>query len=124
MIVASDIGSYYFGRFFGKHPLSPISPAKTIEGAIFGIACASLVGLVSSVIIGLRFGIIIGGFLGVIVGMFALIGDLIESMMKRDAVLKDSGDVLPGHGGIFDRIDSLMFSVIVANICYYFKLFP
>ncbi len=110
MIVASDIGSYLFGRLFGKNPLSPISPSKTIEGAIGGMLCAVSVGSISGVLFAWERGLLFGFLLGTIVGLFSVVGDLIESMMKRDAGLKDSGNILPGHGGILDRIDSYLFA--------------
>ena len=113
MIVASDIGSYLFGRRFGKHPLSPISPSKTIEGAIGGAFCSIFIGAFAGILLQLKFGFLKGVFLGALVALFALIGDLIESMMKRDAGLKDSGNALPGHGGILDRIDSYLFTPAV-----------
>ncbi len=117
MIVASDIGSFYFGRLYGKHYLSPISPAKTVEGALSGVLCSALVGIVSSLFLNLNFrALFCLAFVGVLVGFFSIIGDLIESMMKRDAGLKDSGNVLPGHGGILDRIDSYLFT---PSIIYY-----
>ena len=117
MIVASDIGSYYFGKFFGKNPLSPISPAKTIEGAIFGVISSILIGSISGIAFNCNFsGLLCWTSLGFLVGIFAIAGDLIESMMKRDAGLKDSGNVLPGHGGILDRIDSYLFT---PSIVYY-----
>ena len=109
MIVATDIGSYAIGRRLGRHPLSPISPGKTIEGALGGMACAVLVGAVGGLWLGWPWGALLGGLLGGVVSVFALVGDLTESMMKRDAGLKDSGDVIPGHGGILDRIDSDLF---------------
>ncbi|MFN6356623.1 MAG: phosphatidate cytidylyltransferase [Cyanobacteriota bacterium] len=109
LIVATDIGSYGIGRRWGRRPLSPISPGKTIEGALGGISCAALVGGTGGLLLGWRWGWLLGGLLGVVVAVFAVVGDLTESMMKRDAGLKDSGDAIPGHGGILDRIDSYLF---------------
>lgn len=109
LIVATDIGAYVIGRRLGRHPLSPISPGKTVEGALGGLACAMVVGAAGGLWLGWRWGALLGGLLGVVVALFALVGDLTESMMKRDAGLKDSGDVIPGHGGVLDRIDSYLF---------------
>ncbi len=110
IIVASDIGSYFLGRAFGRHSLSPISPSKTIEGAFGGIFCAILIGAIAGEVLQWNQGILIWSFLGFLIALFALVGDLTESIMKRNAGLKDSGDALPGHGGILDRIDSYLFT--------------
>jgi len=113
LVVATDIGSYVIGRRLGRHPLSPISPGKTVEGALGGVACACAVGALGGVLLGWRWGWLLGAVLGAVVALFALVGDLTESMMKRDAGLKDSGDAIPGHGGILDRIDSYLFTPAV-----------
>ena len=113
MIVSSDIGSWAFGMRLGRRQLSPISPGKTVEGAIGGFISAMFVGYICSSFLGWPYNGIIGILLGALIALIALIGDLTESMMKRDAGLKDSGDVLPGHGGILDRIDSYLFTPAV-----------
>jgi phosphatidate cytidylyltransferase len=124
LIVATDIGSYAIGRRWGRHPLSPISPGKTVEGALGGIACAMGVGALGGLWLGWRWGPLVGGLLGGVVAVFALVGDLTESMMKRDAGLKDSGDAIPGHGGILDRIDSYLFvpAVVYAVVTLLYPL--
>jgi phosphatidate cytidylyltransferase len=118
LIVATDIGSYVIGRRLGRRPLSPISPGKTVEGALGGVACAMAVGVIGGSWIGWPWGWLLGALLGAVVALFALVGDLTESMMKRDAGLKDSGDAIPGHGGVLDRIDSYLFvpAVVVSLV--------
>ena len=113
MIVCSDIGSWAFGRRWGRRPLSPISPGKTVEGALGGCLCAMAMGEVCALVMGWPFLGLPGLLLGALVALIAMVGDLTESMMKRDAGIKDSGDVLPGHGGILDRIDSYLFTPAV-----------
>ena len=116
IIVSSDIGSYFFGKIFGKKSLSPISPSKTVEGLIGGIFCSISTGILFTYLFNWNNYLIIGIVFGIIISLMALVGDLIESMMKRDAKLKDSGDLLPGHGGILDRIDSYIFT---PSLIYY-----
>ena len=116
LIVASDIGSYFIGKSFGKRSLSPISPSKTIEGLIGGISCSILLAIVFAFVLNLGNPLLIGILYGLLISLMALVGDLIESMMKRDAKIKDSGTFLPGHGGILDRIDSYIFT---PSVIYY-----
>ena len=113
IIVAFDIGSYFFGKNFGRNLLSPISPGKTIEGAIAGLFSSVLVGIIAAETFQLQMSILIGSLMGFLISLFALVGDLTESMMKRNAGIKDSGNALPGHGGILDRIDSYLFTPAV-----------
>ena len=116
LIVASDIGSYFVGKSFGKKALSPISPSKTFEGLIGGIMCSITVATFFAFLLNWKNPLLIGIFYGILVSLMALVGDLIESMMKRDAKIKDSGTFLPGHGGILDRIDSYIFT---PSVIYY-----
>ena len=106
-----DSAAYYIGTAFGKHKLFPrVSPKKSWEGTIAGFVFALLTMIVSKLIIlnFLSWNSIIG--IGIIVGTFGQIGDLIESLFKRETGVKDSSALIPGHGGIFDRFDSLIFS--------------
>lgn len=116
-IWAADIGAYFFGKHFGKTPLSGISPKKTVEGAIFGITASVVVGIAVAFYINLPDFYLTGAALGSLIGIASLLGDLTESMLKRDAGVKDSGDLIPGHGGILDRTDSYIFT---APLVYYF----
>ena len=119
LIVASDIGSYFIGKSFGKRSLSPISPSKTIEGLIGGISCSILLAILFALLLNLWNPFLLGILYGISISLMALVGDLIESMMKRDAKIKDSGTFLPGHGGILDRIDSYIFT---PSVLYYICL--
>lgn len=114
-IWASDIGAYFFGRAFGKTKLSEISPKKTVEGAVFGVCASMVVGAIGAM--KLTWPVWLGVLLGLMTGIASLLGDLTESMMKRDAGVKDSGQLIPGHGGILDRADSYVFT---APLAYYF----
>ncbi len=115
-VALTDIGAYYFGVRFGKHKLAEvISPKKTIEGAIGGAACAILVSILGIFYIDISLCQAIIG--GVLITLSAQLGDLSESLIKRDAGVKDSSDILPGHGGMLDRFDGYIFAIPVA---YYF----
>ena len=115
-ILLTDIGCYYVGSKFGKHKLAPvISPNKTIEGSVGGGICAIIGAVIIGYFIDLSWYMSI--FAGIICTVFAQIGDLCESLIKRDAGVKDSGDSLPGHGGFLDRSDSF---VLTLPIMYYF----
>ncbi len=115
-IILTDTGCYYVGTRYGKHKLAPIvSPNKTVEGALGGAVCS----VISAEIIGLYLGLnwFVSLLAGLICTIFAQIGDLCESLLKRDAGVKDSGTTLPGHGGFLDRTDSFGFTI---PIMYYF----
>ncbi|GLW04916.1 hypothetical protein Misp01_00460 [Microtetraspora sp. NBRC 13810] len=110
--VASDIGGYFAGVLFGRHPLAPvISPKKTWEGfAGSAIACMAVgAWLVTWLLHG---AIWQGALIGAVVVVLATMGDLIESVIKRDLGIKDLGSVLPGHGGLMDRLDSLVVTLV------------
>ena len=114
IVWASDTGAYFIGKYWGHSPLCPrISPKKTWEGAFAAILFGMLVTIVFSTFIQLRYNPII---IGLIISVSAIIGDLIESMIKRKYNVKDSGYLLPGHGGILDRFDSLIFVSIVVSL--------
>ncbi len=116
LIVASDIGSYFIGKSFGKRSLSPISPSKTIEGLVGGIFCSTFLAIFFAFLLNWENPFLVGTLYGILISLMALVGDLIESMMKRDAKIKDSGTFLPGHGGVLDRIDSYIFT---PSVLYY-----
>ena len=115
-VVISDSAQYYSGRAFGRRRLAPaISPKKTIEGAVggfvFGAAALAIIGAWWLPSVPLAFRVL----LGLAVVALGIAGDLFESMLKRSAGVKDSSALIPGHGGILDRIDALLFA---APICY------
>lgn len=116
-IWAADIGAYVFGKFFGRTRLSDISPKKTVEGAVFGVAASIAVAVLGAWYLSWPGWPLTGAALGLLIGIASLLGDLTESMMKRDAGVKDSGQLIPGHGGILDRADSYVFT---APLVYYF----
>jgi phosphatidate cytidylyltransferase len=120
---ASDIAAFFIGRALGKHRLAPnISPGKTREGAIGGIIGAIIISLCFIAPTPLSLPISYGQaiVLGLLVSIFGQLGDLTESLLKRNMGIKDSSQLIPGHGGFLDRIDSVVFAGVVV---YYFVVF-
>jgi phosphatidate cytidylyltransferase len=114
-VVAGDTFAYFAGRALGRHPFfASISPKKTAEGAVAGAAAAILVGAFAGPAL-VSISIPAGAGLGALVAVAASAGDLAESALKRAAGVKDSGRLIPGHGGLLDRIDSL---VLVGPVVY------
>ncbi len=110
LLWANDSFAYLFGVTMGKRPLMKrISPKKSIEGFIGGVLGALVISIIAALI--LRGNIFIWGGLSIIVSLSAVVGDLVESMIKRSVNEKDSGSIIPGHGGFWDRFDSLIYSV-------------
>ncbi len=108
-----DGAAFFVGRRFGRHRLAPrISPAKSWEGVIGGLALSVVASLLFTVVpLGVPWYLAV--VLGLLVGAAAVLGDLAESLIKRQTNVKDSGQFMPGHGGMLDRVDSLLFAVIV-----------
>jgi phosphatidate cytidylyltransferase len=116
LCVANDTGGYVVGVLIGRHPLAPsVSPKKTWEGLLGSVVLASVVG-----VLGVHFMLdgdpALGALLGVATVAVATLGDLGESMIKRDLELKDMGTLLPGHGGVLDRIDSMLLAAPVVYL--------
>ena len=122
VVWACDSGAYYFGRRFGRRRLAPVvSPKKTWEGAIAGLACATLFGAAGGTWWFVpELGPLRGALAGALASTAGQLGDLVESLWKRGAGVKDSGVFLPGHGGFYDRIDSLLFAgpVVAAFVAW------
>jgi phosphatidate cytidylyltransferase len=106
LVVAADVGAYFGGRRFGRHKLAPrVSPGKTWEGVAGGIVGAAIIALIG--VAWLDMPLLPFAGLCIIVVLASIVGDLTESLFKRHAGLKDSGSLLPGHGGVLDRVDSI-----------------
>lgn len=127
---ATDVGAYAFGRLFGKRKLIPsVSPGKTVAGAVGGLLLTVVIaGLYVTFLLhpyaqlGMRLGATV--LFGVVISVVAQLGDLAESLIKRDAGVKDSSALIPGHGGILDRFDSMLFVMPVAALLLHALLVP
>jgi phosphatidate cytidylyltransferase len=122
LIWSCDIFAYFGGKYFGKHPLNSISPNKTVEGSIIGFVFTVIASLIFFIYfpetLSLKDALILGG----LIGFIGQVGDLFESMLKRYNETKDSSQIIPGHGGVLDRFDSLIFvTPIVFVYLNYFK---
>jgi len=116
-----DTAAYFFGRILGKTMVMPsVSPHKSLEGCLAGLLFAIAAGLVARFWFAPYLSILDAVVLGTLIGVFGQFGDLVESLWKRDAETKDSSRLIPGHGGVLDRFDSLLFT---APIVYYYLLF-
>lgn len=123
VVINCDAGAYFAGRAYGRHKLAPrISPGKSVEGAIGGILWGTIAGLVCKAIFdqfwpslsaSLDFGVLVA--FGVVLSIVGIVGDLVESLLKRDAAIKDAGSLLPGMGGVLDRIDAPLLAVPVMH---------
>jgi phosphatidate cytidylyltransferase len=118
VIWASDTGAYYIGSSLGKHKLYPkISPKKSVEGLIGGMLAAAGVALLCRAWFLPAVGVLEAAVLGLVLAVAGTLGDLVESLFKRSVGVKDSGNLIPGHGGILDRMDSMLFA---APVLYYY----
>ncbi len=117
---SSDTGAFFVGKAIGKRPLAPkVSPNKTWEGAIGGFAAAILAAIIAALALDIDAGLPLIAVLGALMGVVGQAGDLFESKLKRLADVKESGRLLPGHGGVLDRLDSIVFNLALV---YYFVI--
>ncbi len=115
-----DTAAYLVGRAWGRHRLAPnVSPGKSVEGAVGGLLASVAAGVAARAWFAPFLSLGAALALGALVGIFAQLGDLVESLLKRDAETKESSSLIPGHGGVLDRFDSLLFS---APLVYYFLI--
>ena len=120
IIWSNDTGAYFSGKAFGKRKLfERISPNKTIEGSIGGVVLAFIIIAIFDYFFhSTQMSYVKWACLIIVVSIFGILGDLVESQIKRTLAIKDSGSVIPGHGGFLDRFDSLIFAIPFAFVCY------
>ena len=121
LIWSCDTFAYFGGRLYGKTSLSSVSPNKTLEGSITGLIFTTLVSVVFHFLFPNEFSLSDSIVLGILIGLISQAGDLFESMLKRYCGVKDSSGIIPGHGGVLDRFDSLLF--VVPFVYIYFRYF-
>lgn len=115
LVAAADIGAYFAGRRFGRHKLAPkVSPGKSWEGVVGGVVAVAVIGTLFALFRDLNVAVVLAVALPA--GLVSVVGDLLESMLKRYRGVKDSGRILPGHGGVLDRIDGLVAAVPVFTL--------
>jgi phosphatidate cytidylyltransferase len=121
IVWSSDVAAYYVGHAIGRRPLAPrVSPRKTTEGAIGGILGAVAAAFIARRWFIYRLSVADAAVLGLALGGIGILGDLVESMLKRGADVKDTARLVPGHGGLLDRVDSLLYA---APLLYYYYVF-
>ena len=121
IVWAGDTSAFYGGRALGKKKLAPVvSPNKTVEGALCGVVGGMVAGVIYVQVFSLSLPFLLTLLMGALAGAVGILGDLTESYLKRWGGVKDSGTLIPGHGGLLDRVDSVLFAV---PIVYYFLLF-
>lgn len=121
VVMAGDSAAYFIGRRFGARKLAPeLSPGKTVEGAIAYVIGSVVIGVITAVLLALPVTLFVAAMLALIMSLLGQLGDLFESLIKRAFAVKDSGGLLPGHGGVLDRLDSLIFPVVFAT--FYLKV--
>jgi len=124
LIWLCDTFAYFGGKLFGKNKLTDISPGKTVEGSVTGFLFAVISGIVMHFIFQNHISFKDGLIVGLIIGIFGQTGDLLESSLKRFCDIKDSSNIIPGHGGMLDRFDSLLFvSPLIYIYFFYIKSF-
>ncbi len=120
LIWISDTVAYFVGKYLGKNKLTKISPGKTVEGSISGFLTAVICSLILAKIYFEVITIFDGLIIGLIVGIFGIVGDLFESLIKRYSEVKDSSAIIPGHGGMLDRFDSMIFVTPIIYIYFHY----